>query len=211
MSRSTPRPTTPSAMDSTVLDTGPVAPHLTGRPAAEHLAPHEHVGEGVDVGGQQAVDVEGQVVAGRLVPGDPVAVPGIARGQHVVLHRVGVLGQGLGGQIVGQADRLRRSRPGRAAAARRASVRWLRAPRWSSAPQRPQFFRATRTWHRARRWSGPRTRSPWAQLVIRPGGARSSPRPPCRSGCPTNRSSESTWPGGHPGRAAGPGRRRPGR
>ena len=85
---------------------GPVAAHLAGRAAAEHLAPHEHVGEGVDVGGEQAVDVEGQVVAGRLVAGDPVGVAGVARGQHVVLDRMGVLGRRLGGQVVGQADRL---------------------------------------------------------------------------------------------------------
>ena len=60
----------------------------------------------------QAVHVEGEVVAGGLVAGDAVRVTGIARGQHVVLHRVGVLGRGLGGEVVGQADRLPRSDQG---------------------------------------------------------------------------------------------------
>ena len=97
---------TPSAMREHGVGPGPVAAHLTGRPAAEHLPADEHVGEGVDVGGPQAVDVEGQVVAGRLVAGDPVGVAGVARGQHVVLDGMRMFGERLGGQIVGQADRL---------------------------------------------------------------------------------------------------------
>ena len=58
------------------------------------------------MGRPQPVDVEGQMVAGGLVAGDPAGVPGIARGQHVVLDRMGMLGERLGGQVVGEADRL---------------------------------------------------------------------------------------------------------
>ncbi len=84
----------------------PVAAHLGRGSTAVHAAAHEHVGQGVDVGGPEAVYVERQMVPRRLVPGDPVRVACVPRGQHVVLDRVRVLGQGLGGEVVGQADRL---------------------------------------------------------------------------------------------------------
>ena len=185
-------------MDSTVLARAPsLRTSLAGRPP--NISPaHEHVGEGVDVGGQEAVDVEGEVVAGRLVAGDPVGVPGVAGREHVVLDRVGVLGQGLGGQVVGQADRLAGTHQA-GGGARRASVRWLSAPRWSSAPNGPSSS-APRTWRRGPRWSGPRTRSPWAQLVSRRRwGAVIAPIT-MSTRLSTNRSSERTSPAGPRGR-----------
>ena len=84
---------------------GPVAAHLTGRPAAEHLPPHEHVRKRVDMGRVEAVQVQRQVIACRLVARYAVRVAGIARGEHVVLDRIRVFGKRLGGQVMGQADR----------------------------------------------------------------------------------------------------------
>ena len=88
----------------------------------------------------EAVDVEAEAVARRLVAGDPVRVAGVARREHVVVDGLGVLGRRRGGQVVGQADRdavaHERAPPRR----RRSGVRWLRAPRSSSAPHRPQLL-----------------------------------------------------------------------
>ena len=104
---------TPSAIDSTVLERAPsLRTSLAGRPP--NISPaYEHVGEGVDMGGPQSVHVEGEMVAGGLVAGDTARVPGVTGGQHVMLDRMGMLGERLGGEVVGQADRLARSAPDR--------------------------------------------------------------------------------------------------
>ncbi len=61
------------------------------------------------MGGREPVKIESQVVTSGLVARNAVRVESIAGCQHVMLRRVGVLGQGLGTEIVGQADRLART------------------------------------------------------------------------------------------------------
>ena len=177
------------------VEPGPVAADVAGRSAPEHLPAHEHVGEGVDMGGPQPVHVEGQVVAGRLVARDPVGVAGVARRQHVVLDRVRVLGQGLGGQVVGQADRLAGPHQCCGRGPSRVGQVVQRAALVPVAPPVP-VLEGLEHLRRALRWSGPRTNLPWAQHVSRRGGVLSSPRSPCPPDCRRT--------GRRTGRCAGP-------
>ncbi len=132
MSRSTPRPTTPDAIDMTVFERAPsLRTSEAGRPPYIST-PHEHVGERIDVGDGEPVDIGADVVARRLVAGDAVAVAGVARPPACGGAReTGSPGDGVGRQVAGEADRL----------ARRA-----RAPR-----RRPDARAADGSAHRARR------------------------------------------------------------
>ena len=157
----TPRPIDAVGHRQHGVGPGPVAAHLAGRPAPEHLAADEHVGQGVDMGGAQAVDVEGEVVASGLVARDAVGVAGVARRQHVVLDGVGVLGRAA--RWPRSWDRLIDSpvRTSPTAAARSGVGQMVeRAPLVVGAPPAPVLERLD-TSRRAPRWSEPRSRSPW--------------------------------------------------
>ncbi len=86
---------------------GAVAAELRRRAAAVHLAPHEHVRQGVDVGEAEPVDLGADEVGAGLVAGQALGVEGVAGGEHVVLGRERRLHRRLEGQVVGEA-------PGRA-------------------------------------------------------------------------------------------------
>ena len=83
-----------------------VAPHVGRRPAAVHLAPHEHVRQRVDVRDAESVHVGSDVVAGGLVARDAVAVAGIAGREHVMVRGIRVLGRRTRREVASQADRV---------------------------------------------------------------------------------------------------------
>jgi F420H(2)-dependent quinone reductase len=115
---------------------GPVGRHGRGGVAVEEFALVEDVAQRVEVAGGEAVRGDGEVV--RHIPS--VAVPVMWCATGVALSAEGRVSSGRAHETV------RPERTVRAAAAAVSAVIRLRAPSWSSSPQRPQ---SERVWWKA--------------------------------------------------------------
>ena len=77
---------------------------VRGRVAVVHLSAPEHVTERVDVGHAEAVHVCADIVATRLVTGNPVVVAGVPGREHVMLRGIGIFRGRNYAEIVREAD-----------------------------------------------------------------------------------------------------------